>query len=405
MFMLFVFSLLINVQEILMQKMGWRWISYVDEFAALLPYMLVPFLLHGRKLPSWIYIILALPLVSIVHAITVNLLVFNEVRIVQSVLQSIINFKFFLYFVLFYAVLSFSGRSRISFNYIFFACVLVSLAGYALNVLYPEYFVFSDAPWHADRGRIAGFQFKPNDLALLLSFCVAFFVFSGSGRYSSTIISLILLLLIYVTSSRSALIIGGLLFFIYLIKIRAYFFLIGSCWVGVLLAIIFFGDVKGSFLVSETISNFQEFKNIESSRYIRAIMVYLSLVLAIDFPFGVGAGNFGSVMSADSPAYSYLGVENISFFYELSGIFDSGLASVLGEYGLLGFVLYMSLLYKVLGIAFHNDRFKIYSLMVVLFILLLVQPLFSYQVNSVNILLLIFSLREMELARVAHKEI
>jgi len=395
MLLILFFSIFINVQEIVLRKTGWAWFSYVDELAAVLPYILLPLILKRRNLPGWILVVLALPVLSVVHAFAVNAFAFGEARAFQAITQSLINFKFFLYFCLFYFIAIISS-SRLLFTHIFGVCIAISLCGYFLNFLYPGYFIFSDAPWHAERGRIAGFQFKPNDLALLLSFGVLYIALTSYRGCKSLFLILVILLLVYLTSSRTALIISFLGFIIYLILSRLYFVLLGGGIVCLLSLALFFEDIQNSFFVTETISNFGEFSSIEDSQYIRAIMVYLAFVIMLDFPFGAGAGNFGSVMSSGSPVYAFLGVEGVSFFSELNGIFDSGFASLLGEYGVIGVCCYFLILYKTLKYSIPGSSMKVLLLMLVLAVLLLVQPVFSYQVNSVNFLLLLFSLREFE---------
>ncbi len=124
-------------------------------------------------------------------------------------------------------------------------------------------------------------------------------------------------------------------------------------------------------------------------------MVYLGISLASQyFPISVGAGNFGSVMSDNSPVYKILGVSNNDFFINLEGVYDSNLASILGEYGFLGLFFYLFLTYKILGFLFVNYfSIRIISFSAI-FIVFLTQPFFSYQVNSINFLIFVFSLRE-----------
>lgn len=388
---LLLFAVFVNVQEILIVKIGWAWISYVDELFLFSAYLLVPFFVR-RKEDAWVYLILLLPFFSIIYSLAVNFFVFGEFRFFQSVLQSFINFKFFLYFSSFYAVWL-SGRG-IDFRNIFIICFFVGILGYALNVLHPDFFIFSDAAWHVDRGRIAGFQFKPNDLALFLSFACLFVLFSRAHAMVRFVGFFVIVVLIYFTSSRTALVLAMMGFFLYLIRSGHFLILLSGALVFFFSGLFFYDNLSGSFFVSETLSNLGEFSRIDNSQYIRAIMVYLSFVLAFDyFPIGVGAGGFGSVMSAGSPVYDLLGVADNVFFVSMTGIYDSGFASVLGEYGFVGLILYLYLLWKVVSVSMARRGIDTLSMFFMAVLLFLVQPFFSYQVNSVNFLLLIFSLR------------
>lgn len=124
-------------------------------------------------------------------------------------------------------------------------------------------------------------------------------------------------------------------------------------------------------------------------------MVYYGTLLASMYPLGVGAGNFGTVMSGNSPAYEVLGVSNTYFFYNMVGIYDSNLAAIIGEYGFLGLILFIALTHKALKHALYNDKTKCRVLLISIFILALTQPIYAYQVNAVNFLLLLFSLNNL----------
>lgn len=54
------FSVLINVQEILIVKFGLYYLSYIDEAFALAAYIAAPCLIRKRS-DSWVFIILLLP--------------------------------------------------------------------------------------------------------------------------------------------------------------------------------------------------------------------------------------------------------------------------------------------------------------------------------------------------------
>lgn len=85
------------------------------------------------------------------------------------------------------------------------------------------------------------------------------------------------------------------------------------------------------------------------SAYIRGIMIFFSFELANqNFPFGTGAATYGTVMSEESFVYAELGLHNSRFFIETDGIYDSNLASLLGEFGYLGLLIYLALLYKAI---------------------------------------------------------
>jgi hypothetical protein len=87
---------------------------------------------------------------------------------------------------------------------------------------------------------------------------------------------------------------------------------------------------------------------VESS-YIRGIMIFFAFDLATDrFPLGTGAATYGTVMSDDSPIYAEIGLQNSRYFIDKSGIYDSNFASLLGEFGYIGLLLYLIIFYMVI---------------------------------------------------------
>lgn len=99
-FLIIIFSVFINLQEFLIGKLEFQYVSYVDELFLIFPYLLAPFVVRKRS-DAWVFLILLLPFLSIAHAWGVGVFVFYDVRFYEIVFQSFINFKFFLYFVFF----------------------------------------------------------------------------------------------------------------------------------------------------------------------------------------------------------------------------------------------------------------------------------------------------------------
>jgi hypothetical protein len=104
---------------------------------------------------------------------------------------------------------------------------------------------------------------------------------------------------------------------------------------------LFLGD--SSYLSDTKLDILRMTNNDEDNYYIRGLMVYNGAALAVmHFPFGTGAGTFGTVLSKYNTLEVYQKVGIPSFWYEgedLSGVYDSGFFSLLAENGFIGIVM------------------------------------------------------------------
>lgn len=386
------FCVFINIQEFLVQKLGLSALSYVDEAMCLAAYVIVPLYIKKKK-EYWIILILLAPVISFIHGLAVNTFIFNADRTTQAAFQSIINFKLLIYFTMFYCAAKAYPKSDI-FTKTLAMCLAISLLGYTLNLLWPDFFLFSEEIWHLERNRISGFQFKPNDLAILLGLSLLFLMLTETKIKGKFIFSIFLLSLIAGSSSRTALIFSVVAICMHMALQKQRIAIAASAYIGAILFLIFFETIEKSFFVSETLSNLTQFSAIDQTQYIRAIMIYYGSSIAFYYPAGVGAGNYGSVMSENSPIYEILGLSNMYFFRNMVGIYDSNFAAILGEYGALGLIAFFIITKKILKEVLGEQQHKIIVLASALLILTLTQPVYAYQVNSLNFLLLLFALGE-----------
>lgn len=364
-------------------------LSFVDEAVALSSYILAPFFLR-KKSDSWIYLILSLPLVSSLYGLITGYFFWGEIQLYEVVVQSFINFKLFLYFVIFYCFYRYNHLKSRHFEYVFLACFFISVLGAFVNLSNPGYFLYSEYEYEISRQRLIGFQFKPNDLAILMSFYALYLLFSGLRGFR-TIVFLFCIFLIIYSTSRTALgifLVGGVSFIFWK---RKYSYIAIASIIGLIALPFFIEALTQNFFVTETISNISQFANVNLSQYIRVIMVYYGFVLGFDFfPIGAGPGTFGTVMSANSPAYDALGLSSMRFFQEMSGVYDSNLASIIGEYGFLGLIVFFVLYARIIKCILGDRRVVLWLFVSLAIVMISSQPLFGYQVNSINLLLLLF---------------
>lgn len=406
-FFILSLCLLINVQEFLIKKIELiGFISYFDEIFALSAYLIAPFIIR-RKRDCWVFGILLLPILSCIYSFIVGFTLLGEINWYTVIIQSIINFKFFLYFVLFFCATILFNNNFEKINKIFKLCLLFSLLGAFVNLIFPGDFIYSTYEYALARPRIIGFQFKPNDLAIFLSLFFSGFLFNGCVKIVKLkwIFIFFILCLIVISTSRTALLISiiSIVFYAYHVKGQyaiinisiAFFSFLGFSLISTIFLFEYFLE---SFFLKETISNFSEFSSIETSKYIRFIMVFFGFKLLLNyFPFGTGAGTFGTVMSDDSPVYDMLGISQMEFFQKMEGVYDSNIASIFGEYGVVGIIVFVFFSVKVFSFFANGYKHILYMFISIAVFISFFQPFYSYQVNSINMILFMFYVKAMVL--------
>lgn len=404
-FFILSLCLLVNVQEFLIKKIEvFGFVSYIDEACALLAYLVAPVIIR-KKRDIWVFGILFLPILSCIYSFLMGFILWGKINYYAVIIQSVVNFKFFLYFVLFFCAKVLFNDNFERINKIFKLCLFLSLFGVFVNFFFPDDFIYSTYEYALSRQRIIGFQFKPNDLAIFLSLFFSAFLFNEDVK----IVKLkwfslfFILTLIVVSTSRTALLVSiiAIIFYAYHIKSKYTVTKISItllAFVGLLLmfAVFFFEYFLQSFLFKETISNFKEFSSIETSKYIRFIMVFFGFKLLLNyFPFGTGAGTYGTVMSDDSPVYDMLGISQMEFFQKMEGVYDSNIASIFGEYGVVGVMVFIFFSVKVFGFFANGYKYILYMFILVSIFISFFQPFYSYQVNSINMILFMFYIKAM----------
>lgn len=123
----------------------------------------------------------------------------------------------------------------------------------------------------------------------------------------------------------------------------------------IVLAIIFLSGflfiIKDTQMMEDTIMNLRDMTTADDNSYIRGLMIYHGASLFLEFfPFGVGDATFGTVLSQYNTldVYNYVGLDLNRIYYNegrLSGVYDSGLFSMLAENGFIGMLLMFSFIY------------------------------------------------------------
>ncbi|MBZ9777938.1 O-antigen ligase family protein [Psychroflexus sp. CAK8W] len=123
------------------------------------------------------------------------------------------------------------------------------------------------------------------------------------------------------------------------------------------------------------------------STYIRGNMIYLSgLIFYQFFPVGTGAASFGSVM-ANNKVYEYYEQADRYYFANDIGLYDSNIASIVGEYGFIGLIFYFLLFfytYRYLAKTFRTRGVMLKSVFFVFLFYTITNPMIT---NNVYILI------------------
>ena len=172
----------------------------------------------------------------------------------------------------------------------------------------------------------------------------------------STIIQILIsIAILFLADSRTS-IVAVLILFIgfywHLLKRNAFILVyVFSSILVIILLLIVFTDIFTSI-----IQNISASLTLESS-YIRGNMIFLSGMIFYEFfPIGTGAASFGSVL-ANKKVYEYYNQADRYYFSNDIGLYDSNIASVVGEYGLIGIIVYFLLfkyIYKYVRKSFNT---------------------------------------------------
>jgi hypothetical protein len=197
------------------------------------------------------------------------------------------------------------------------------------------------------------------------------------GFYS--IIILILSLLVF-TARKPILIIFPLMLFIKRYTHKLYYISFLIMFVVILAGYI---SLSKADIIQTTKQNLESFTTTQDNSYIRGLMFIHSINFFEEmFPFGTSPATFGSNLSSINTieAYKDKDITKLKWLYDeqgnLQGIFDTGLGSLLAEYGFIGIVLII--LFIIYFYRFFKYHFpNLSSIFLVIYSYLLIITLFA----------------------------
>lgn len=270
--------------------------------------------------------------ISILSFFIISSLGQNTTSLFISILSSILFVKIFL---VFYALDNVKLKNLTELIHVI---SLLHIIGILLNIIVPDYFValFPSTRYELDPTRIGGFLINPN-LSASVSMTLALY-----NRFILQNNKLFVLFCFFIFLSASV------SFFTIFILLLTYFSIISdknikSITLTLFLLITFYLFFEES--IQQRFSALDITLN-SAGQYIRVGMLLGGYKLANDnFPFGSGGGTFGSSLSSNtSISYSQAGLSNWNSIVDSTGVFDSGIGSLIGEYGYLGLITFIFLL-------------------------------------------------------------
>ena len=328
------------VFEALLERVYIPFVSHIDEVVLLIQLLIIFVAIsHTNKISKLAVCVF----LSILYFVLISLISGESSNYFNVLVQSVLSLKFFI----FYIGMDLLIRKE-SVNNLFGFLVIVSFIGAMLSLALPSIFSVSEKErFISGLTRIGGFQFSPNNLAYIL-LIYTLLLMHGYLHTRETMMRRVIIagssILILLTGSRVALLVllssvgfkiqnaissrlGKILLVMLLIAVASLFIIIFA----------------NSFLVESLTRNYEYLS--EDSGYIRGMMLYSGLELAVShFPFGTGAATFGTPLSFGSPVYAHVGLADTAFVQEMRGVYDSNFASVLGEYGVAGILIYVYLI-------------------------------------------------------------
>lgn len=359
--------------------------KYLDEVIfSLIISLLSAYYLSSKKL-NIIHIIIV---GFLFYSVLVSLIFGFNKQIIEITAQSFISVKFFIFLIGFMLLFK---DNMVLLNYYFNIIYFLAFTGFIIHLIMGINFNnITDIPTFARPNiRYTGFIAHPNHMAFLTVIYVGYILAKLKANKSKIntsnllkIISCIIIILL--TDSRTS-ILTLIIFFVsfYWDLIFKNLYILGYVALSLLISIIFIATFTD--LISSILQDIAASMTLEST-YIRGNMIYLASVIFFEFfPIGTGAATFGSVLANDKVYEKYDQADRYYFVNEI-GTYDSNIASIVGEYGLLGIVIFFLLFYysyKYLNKMFRGKNIMLTSLFIIYIFYSITNPMLT---NNVYIL-------------------
>ncbi|RSK41510.1 O-antigen ligase family protein [Mangrovimonas spongiae] len=316
--------------------------EYLDEIIFLMAFIILmpKFLFKTKYKPIFFFILL-----FTIYSIIVSLVFGVSGNFLSISLQTLITIKFF---IILLALIELFKSNFDTLNSFFLLIVGFAAFGFLVHLVLGGKFnqLIGVSTFARPNIRYVGFFTHPNHLAYLMVLYIGYilnrnYCYGIHLRLKDWAKVLLGIIIIVLTDSRTALLVVGILLFVFYWEFvkSNYKIVLGGVLTGVLGLIYVYFYTN---LIDSIVENIHQTIDI-NSHYIRGNMVYLSGMIFIDyFPVGTGAATFGSLLSDDT-VYGLYGQANRYYFKNEIGIYDSNIASIVGEYGFMGILIFIAL--------------------------------------------------------------
>lgn len=359
---------------------------YIDEIIFFIIIMcLVAYYFTSKK----VHIIHIALLGFIVYSILISLIFGFNKNLIDVVVQTLISVKFFILLIGF--ILLFKDRFKYL-NLYFYTVFGVAFLTFVIHLIFGVQFnnLFDISTYARPYIRYSGFIAHPNHMAYLAVVYLGYVLSKIKSKNSKIDTNNFLKILscvaiIFLTDSRTSILASAIFFLAFywdlLLKNASVLLYVFSTLALSILFLVVFTDVFDTI-----IQNVLQTFTLESD-YIRGNMIYLSgLIFYQFFPIGTGAASFGSVMANDK-VYEYYDQADRYHFANDIGLYDSNIASVIGEYGFIGLIFYFLIFfytYRYLAKTFKTKGVMLKSLFLVFLFFTITNPMIT---NNVYILI------------------
>lgn len=350
---------------------GLSFFSYLDELMMLFVVFLIFKSIVKLKINKFIFVLMVVVFYMNLISINQNMISFSNVF-----LQSVIHLKLFFFYIIIFNFLKIEDIKLIL-KILF----VITIIGITINILLQTGFSgysFEKTTFRTGMLNIMGFQYSTINLGLTLGIFYLYSIFKVNSSIKHFFLNTLFFVgLILLTGSRAPLVIIPVGIFFYFIQRKP----IEKVTVLILMSFVLLAFIVWPYsaeIIDRTINNIRLTIVPGEATYIRGTMLRNGFELFINnFPFGTGVATFGSALSEGSRVYNALGLNSTENFITMTGVYDSNLATIAGELGLVGVSIFTALSVYIYSKAkFLLNKHYVNSIFAALLIYSMFSPVF-----------------------------